>query len=687
MKFFKAPERYKPEISPEMYEKIIENAGECIAFLDTGGKVLDINKSVLKITGRKKEDIIGRNFAKLGVLDLNMLPSLVKIFKDVLAGKPVKGFRMDLKNTKGQRIPIEVSSMPAKMKDGRKGIVVILKDITERKKAEEKIRESERKYRLSFDNSRDAINIFSKERKILDLNKELIALSGYSEKELLSMKLEDLFPEAKKPETAGRLKKMLSGKEIPLFKTHIRTKKGRDVPVEIGVTVLKNCYGRDIVFQGNIRDITERKQAEKKIRESEERWRVLFEYAPDAIYINDLKGNLMDGNSAAEKLTGYKREELVGKSFFSLNILPKDQIPRAASLLARNIAGKPTGPDEFTLIRKDGSRVDAEISTYPVKIAGKRVVLGIARDITERKKAEEAIKESEERYRVQFDEALDAIFVADAETGIIVDCNRAATRLFGRDKSELIGQQQSILHPPGVIKGGLSETFRKHLGEAEGQTLETRIITKGGKIKDVVIKANLIELKGKKFLQGIFRDITEQKKIQDEIKKSRDFLKTIIETSSSLVVGLDPHGKIKLVNHALEEMTGYTKKEILGKNWFDTFLPEDTKKEIKRVFADLVEGKWKMAKHQENPILTKSGEERIIFWSNNIIKDEKGRTEMVVSIGSDVTERKRMEEELKNRIEEAERFTKLSVGRELRMIELKKRIRELERELKKRSGD
>jgi len=684
MKFFKAPERYKPEISPEMYEKIIENAGECIAFLDTGGKVLDINKSVLKITGRKKEDIIGRNFAKLGVLDLNMLPSLVKIFKDVLAGKPVKGFRMDLKNTKGQRIPIEVSSMPAKMKDGRKGIVVILKDITERKKAEEKIRESERKYRLSFDNSRDAINIFSKEKKILDFNKELIALSGYSEKELLSMKLEDLFPEAKKPETAERLKKMLSGKEIPLFKTHIRTKKGRDVPVEIGVTVLKNCYGGDIVFQGNIRDITERKQAEKKIRESEERWRMLFEYAPDAIYINDLKGNLMDGNSAAEKLTGYKREELVGKSFFSLNILPKDQIPRAASLLARNIAGKPTGPDEFTLIRKDGSRVDAEISTYPVKIAGKRFVLGIARDITERKKAEEAIKESEERYRVQFDEALDAIIVADAETGIIVDCNRAATRLFGRDKSELIGQHQSILHPPGVIKGGLSETFRKHLGEDEGQTLETRIITKGGKIKDVVIKANLIELKGKKFLQGIFRDITEQKRIQDEIKKSRDFLKTIIETSSSIVVGLDPHGKIKLVNHALEEMTGYRKKEILGKNWFDTFLPEDTKKEIKRVFADLVEGKWKMAKHQENPILTKSGEERIIFWSNNIIKDEKGRTEMVVSIGSDVTERKRMEEELKNRIEEAERFTKLSVGRELRMIELKKRIKELEDMLKER---
>ena len=126
-----------------------------------------------------------------------------------------------------------------------------------------------------------------------------------------------------------------------------------------------------------------------KLQESEEKFKTLFEYAPDGYYLNDLRGNFIDDNRAAEKLTGYKKEELINKNFLKLELLPKNQIPKAAKNLAKNALGLPTGPDEFILNRKDGSQVPVEIRTFPVKIKNKTVVLGIARDITKHRKAEE----------------------------------------------------------------------------------------------------------------------------------------------------------------------------------------------------------------------------------------------------------------------------------------------------------
>ncbi|MCX6094556.1 MAG: PAS domain S-box protein, partial [Candidatus Bipolaricaulota bacterium] len=144
-------------------------------------------------------------------------------------------------------------------------------------------------------------------------------------------------------------------------------------------------------------------QENARLAGSEERFEILFEDAPDGCYLSDLKGTFIDGNAAAEVVTGYERDELIGKSFLSLKLLSPADVLRAASLLARNLLGHSTGPDEFTLSRKDGSTVPVEIRTHPVRIGGRRLVLGIARDVSARKQVEHQLRERAKELRAIYD--------------------------------------------------------------------------------------------------------------------------------------------------------------------------------------------------------------------------------------------------------------------------------------------
>ena len=134
-----------------------------------------------------------------------------------------------------------------------------------------------------------------------------------------------------------------------------------------------------------ISDIAERKRVEEMTREAEEQLRAIMENAPDGVYMNDLNGNFIFGNRKAEEITGYTREEILGKNMLELNLLPQEEIAKAVSLLQNSIGGKTTGPDELTLYRKDGSRVIVEINTSLVHRCGQPVVIGFVRDITARK--------------------------------------------------------------------------------------------------------------------------------------------------------------------------------------------------------------------------------------------------------------------------------------------------------------
>ena len=349
------------------------------------------------------------------------------------------------------------------------------------------------------------------------------------------------------------------------------------------------------------KDITERKRAEKELKDSEEYLKILFDYAPDAYYISDLKGKFIDGNKAAERLMGYKKEELIGKSFLKLKLLSLADISKAAKALAKNIMGQPTGPDEFVLNRKDNSKVIVEISTYPVKIKERTLVLGIARDITERKRAEEETRQKTEDL-ILINALNDAVNRGDSllvlfqllarETKRIFSCHGATAYLLSGDREYLVMQiltltpaiisrvekliemripvisiplktgslyrkalqegKPQLINDPKTIQGLMAELtenkIMKKLVPKIYSILDTRsvinvpLVSKGEAIGllDVSRKEPFTEFDLKRFetISGQFTSIIERKQAEQKLKKTMD---ATIETVSKIIEVKDPY--------------------------------------------------------------------------------------------------------------------------------------------------
>ncbi len=157
----------------------------------------------------------------------------------------------------------------------------------------------------------------------------------------------------------------------------------------------------------------------------------------------------------------------------------------------------------------------------------------------------------------------------------------------------------------------------------------------------------------------------------------------VFDSIDNPVVALDSAGRITFLNRAFLKLLGYKKGELEGRDWFETCLPKESRKRVREVFRKCMRGETDAVEHYENPVITKKGEIRIISFYNTPLRDKKGKVTGSLSSGADITEQKKTEESIRKRSRELERFTKLAVGRELKMIELKKRIEELEGLLKK----
>jgi PAS domain S-box-containing protein len=510
--------------------------------------------------------------------------------------------------------------------------------------------EEKARLRAIFASSPDAITVSDLNGNVIDCNQATLDMGGFSSKEEVIGKNCFEFVAKKDQQRAMiALEKILGQGSVKNAEYTFSTKDGCKYTAELFASAIKDSSGKPTGFVTITKTTTESKQREAAARKSEIPYWALIENSSDIIQVVDSKGVIRYVSPSVQRILGYKPEELIGR--LSVDVVHPEDLPKVAKGFEEAIQ-KP-GVPVVTACRckhKDGTwRV---IEGTGINYLNRPTVNGFIssmHDITERKKMEEALRESEEKYRKQFEEALDAIFVADAETGIIVDCNRAASELVGREKSELIGKHQRILHPPQQIDGEFSKTFKQHLKEKEGQVLETQVIDKKGEIKDVAVKANVFELRGEKMLQGIFRDITENKQAEEAFRESQQKFERLFMNNPEAADYLDLDFHILNVNPRFEELFGYSLDEVKGKHINDVVVPKDKIEEAEDLDRKARKGYAyhdTVRKRKDGSLVPVS-----ISAAPIIVEDELVGT---VGLYKDITERRQMEKKLEEYSEHLE---------------------------------
>jgi PAS domain S-box-containing protein len=252
----------------------------------------------------------------------------------------------------------------------------------------QKIEELSR-FRTFLDNSYDAIFLITlPSGRILDATSAVSRLLSFSPCEVLDRHFMDFFLPGRIPALQNLLSDLAGSADEK--RTHVTTmisREGVQIPVELSLTsIIYNGESSVVVVT---RDITERIRAEEEIKRSEERFRFLFEYAPDAFFIFDCSGRVVDGNHVATLMTGYSKEELKQKTILDPGFIAPENPDSVTSILEKNVQGSPAGPDELVLIRSDSERIIIELQTYPFRFEDRNSILGIARDITRRRQYEE----------------------------------------------------------------------------------------------------------------------------------------------------------------------------------------------------------------------------------------------------------------------------------------------------------
>ena len=638
--------RYKlpVETAAEIDFRILaEMASEGICIIDKDGDIEYSNKHFCEMLNIPDKKVLGDSFIHF------VSPSFHDEFNDALQkmsnGEKIFGMEIVLERQGDGTIVAEINTAPIIWNDKIIGSFITIRDIEERKRAEEALKESEEKYRTLAEQSMDGI-FLAKGYKLVYANSALVSLLGANSfDELKDKNLLEFLQKEDAEKIRKDVEKGLKG-EILEGKYELRAKRldGREIFIDLSMT--KVMYEGKPHALGIVRDITEKKEMEEALRESEERYRSIVENSHAGIIIINDKFHVTYINNQLSAMLGYSKEEIIGEDF------RKFLDEESRELVGERYKKRREGEDvpskyEFRVVRKDGEKRDVEASVSLIKDSeGKIKTIGQILDITERKKAENELREAEERYRGIFENAIMGIYQSTPE-GRHISVNPKLAEIYGYDSPEdLINSITDIGKQLYVDPNRRAELVHRLMEKGEVSNFESQVYRKDGTI--IWISENARTVRDEKgnilYFVGTVEDITNRKKAEDALKESEEKYRTLVENLNIGVYRNTPgeKGKFLEVNSALVRIFGYeNKEELLKLNVSDLYYhPEERKKFNEKMLRN------GFVKNEEIQLKKKDGTP---IWGSvtaKAVKDEHGNVKYYDGIIEDITDRKKAEEEL-----------------------------------------
>jgi PAS domain S-box-containing protein len=432
-------------------------------------------------------------------------------------------------------------------------------DISERKRAEESLREREDRLRLFIEYAPAALAMFDSRMCYVSASRRWLSDYNLGDRDLTGLSHYDVFPEI--PESWKEAhRRALAGEVIREENDRFVRSDGLVQWIRWEVRPWRDQEGAVagiLIFR---EDITERKQAEEQLRESEDRFRTLVEGAPEAIFVQS-GGRFVYVNPSMVSLMGAARpEDLLGKEFIEL-IAPEYRESVLSRIKLQVETGRAVPPTEQEHLRIDGSRVPVETSAVPVRFRGSDAHLVFLHDITDRKRAEAVLRERQEVYRAIVDQAAEGIVLIDVETHRFAEFNDAACLGLGYRREEFSRLTISDIQG-SLTREEVSDRVRSLL-QAGHASFENRQRRKDGTFRDVLVSNRVIDLHGRKYLAGIWQDITERKHAEEHLRQSEERFRLVVESSPDAVFVQSESGRIVYTNPAAVRLFGVASADRL----------------------------------------------------------------------------------------------------------------------------